>query len=139
MRTTKDRIRHAISFEIIGVLLVIPLGAMGFALHAEDVGVVAIAAATIATVWNYVYNIIFDKLMKRLKGTIHKTLTIRILHTILFEFGLLAFTLPFIAFYLGISLWQAMIMDVAFVLFYLAYAFVFNFCYDQIFPLPKSA
>lgn len=139
MRTTSDRIRHAISFEIIGILIIVPLAAMGFGMHAEDISVVAIVSATIATLWNYLYNIGFDRLMKRWKGTVHKTLGIRLLHTILFEAGLLAFTLPFIALYLGIGLWQAIVMDVAFVIFYLIYAFIFNWSYDQVFPLPKSA
>lgn len=139
MRTTSDRIRHAISFEIIGILIIVPLAAMGFGMHAEDISVVAIVSATIATLWNYVYNIGFDRLMKRWKGTVHKTLGIRLLHTIMFEAGLLAFTLPFIALYLGIGLWQAIVMDVAFVIFYLIYAFIFNWSYDQVFPLPKGA
>lgn len=139
MRTTRDRIRHAISFEIIGILIIVPLGAMGFGMHTEDIGVVAVVSATIATLWNYVYNIGFDRMMKRCNGTVHKTLGIRLLHTLLFEIGLLVFTLPFIALYLGIGLWQAIVMDVAFVLFYLVYAFVFNWSYDQVFPLPKDA
>ncbi|MDB6454453.1 PACE efflux transporter [Falsirhodobacter sp. 20TX0035] len=139
MRTTSDRIRHALSFEVIGLLLVIPLGAAGFGLHAEDMGVVAVVAATVATLWNFVYNMIFDRLMKRWTGSVHKTLPLRVLHTLLFEAGLLLFTLPFIALYLGIGLWQALVMDVAFVLFYLVYAFVFNWLYDKVFPLPKNA
>ena len=91
MRTTPDRIRHAISFEVIGLLLVIPLGAIGFGMDAQHIGVIAILAATMATL------------------------------------------------YLGIGLWQALVMDVAFVVFYLVYAFAFNWTYDQIFPLPETA
>lgn len=139
MRTPRDRIRHAISFEIIGLLLVIPLGSMGFGMPAEDIGVVAIIAATIATLWNYIYNLIFDRAMKRLKGSVHKTFLERILHALLFETGLLLVTLPLLAFYLGIGLWQALVLDVAFVVFYLIYAFVFNWAYDQVFPLPEAA
>ncbi|WP_435170611.1 PACE efflux transporter [Falsirhodobacter sp. 1013] len=138
MRTTRDRIRHALSFEIIGILLVVPLGAMGFGVHAADLGVVAVVSATVATLWNFLYNLMFDRLMKRWAGTVHKTLPVRVLHTLLFEGGLLLFTLPFIALYLGIGLWQALVMDVAFVLFYLVYAFVFNWTYDKVFPLPKN-
>lgn len=139
MRTTGDRIRHAISFEIIGLLLVTPLGAMGFGIPAGDIGVVAIVSATIATLWNYIYNIIFDRAMKRWRGTVHKTVAIRVLHAVLFEAGLLLATLPFIALYLGIGLWRAFLMDLAFVAFYLIYAFVFNWVYDRAFPLPRDA
>jgi uncharacterized membrane protein len=44
--------------------------------------------------------------------------------------------MPLIAWYLGVSLLQAFMMDVSFALFYLVYAFVFNWAYDRIFPLP---
>ncbi|MBU2935760.1 MULTISPECIES: PACE efflux transporter [Pacificibacter] len=138
MRNTRDRIRHALSFEIIGLLLVVPLGAVGFGMHMQDIGVVAIAAATIATLWNYIYNIGFDRALKRKRGTVHKTMPLRVLHAVLFEAGLLLFTLPLIALYLGIGLWQAFVMDLAFVVFYLIYAFVFNYSYDKIFPLPDN-
>ncbi|WP_338053347.1 chlorhexidine efflux transporter [Pseudorhodobacter turbinis] len=37
------------------------------------------------------------------------------------------------------GLWQALVMDLAFVVFYLIYAFVYNWGYDQAFPLPKEA
>lgn len=139
MRTTRDRIRHAVSFEIIGLLLVTPLGAMGFGIPAEDIGVVAIVSATIATLWNYFYNIIFDRAMKRWRGTVRKTVAVRILHAVLFEGGLLLAMLPFIALYLGIGLWRAFLMDLAFVVFYLVYTFVFNWIYDRAFPLPEDA
>lgn len=139
MRQTHDRIRHAISFEIIGLLIVIPLGAMGFGMGLADIGVVAIFGATIATLWNYVYNLYFDRAMKHLRGRVHKTFGIRILHALLFECGLLVMTLPMFSYYLGIGVWQAFVMDLAFVVFYLIYAFVFNWTYDQIFPLPEGA
>jgi len=139
MRTPRDRIRHAISFEIIGILLVVPLGSIGFGMESQDIGVVAVFAATIATLWNYVYNLLFDRAMRRWKGSVHKTFTVRILHALLFEGGLLLVTLPMLAFYLGIGIWQAFVMDVAFVLFYLIYAFGFNWGYDRVFPLPEGA
>ncbi|SDW26013.1 PACE efflux transporter [Litoreibacter albidus] len=139
MRTTRDRIRHAISFEIIGLLLVIPLGALGFGMHAADIGVVAVIASTLATLWNYVYNLMFDKALIRWRGQVSKTVPLRVLHAVLFEAGLLLATLPLLAFYLNISFAQAFIMDVAFVVFYLVYAFVFNWVYDVVFPIPETA
>ena len=43
-----------------------------------------------------------------------------------------------IAWYLGISLWQAFVMDLAIAGFYVAYAFLFNLAYDHIFPVPAT-
>ncbi|WP_414472139.1 PACE efflux transporter [Microvirga sp. M2] len=136
MRTTRDRIRHALSFELIGLALVTPLGAWIFGMPMADIGVVGVGAATIATIWNYVYNVGFDALMQRLTGGTQKSVAIRVVHAVLFEVGLLIVLMPLIAWYLGIGLLQAFYMDVSFAVFYMVYAFVFNWGYDRVFPLP---
>ena len=137
IRKTADRIRHAVSFEAIALLIVIPLGAWVFGLPVGDTGVVAVVGATIATVWNYAYNLIFDHAMLRALGHARKTVVIRVLHAVLFEAGLLLVLLPFIAWYLQMTLKEAFVMDLAFAIFYLVYAFVFNWLYDIVFPLPQ--
>ena len=136
MRTPLDRLRHALSFEIIGLALLTPLGALLFGVPVKDMGVVALVGATLATVWNYIYNWLFDHAMQRLTGTTLKTLRLRLLHAFVFEAGLLAALLPFIAWYLEIGLWAAFVMDLGVALFYLFYTFVFNWAYDRLFPLP---
>jgi uncharacterized membrane protein len=136
MRTTLDRIRHALAFEIIALAIVIPAGAMVFHKPITDVGMVSLVSATIATGWNYLYNLMFDLAMLRLRGDVRKTFGLRIVHALLFEGGLLVVLLPFIAWYLAISLVEAFTMDVSFAAFYLVYAFVFNWAYDRVFPLP---
>lgn len=137
MRTVADRIRHAISFELLGLALIVPIGSWAFSMPAADIGIVGVVSATLATAWNYLYNLGFDHALRRWTGTTLKTVPLRIAHAILFEAGLLLILMPFIAWYLGITLWQAFVMDVAFALFYMAYAFVFNWGYDRLFPLPE--
>lgn len=122
MRSPLDRVRHAISFEVIGLVLIIPLGAVAFHMPIHDIGVVGLASATLATLWNFLYNYLFDVAMQRAAGTTEKRGRVRVLHAILFEAGLLVVLLPFIAWYLGISLWQAFVMDLSFALFYMGYA-----------------
>lgn len=138
MRTVPDRIRHAISFEILGLLLVTPLGALVFHHPMEQIGVIALVGATIATAWNYVYNLGFDHALKRLTGRVQKTMPMRVLHAVLFELGLLALLLPFVMVYLGVGFWEALVMDIGFALFYMGYAFVFNLGYDRLFPVPET-
>jgi uncharacterized membrane protein len=137
MRSVPDRIRHALSFEIIGLMIVVPLGALAFDMSLSDIGIVGLVSATIATLWNYIYNLGFDRLMQRLKGTTLKSTKLRVVHAILFELGLLIVLLPFIAWYLNVTIMHALVMDIAFALFYVVYAFVFNWAYDAIFPLPE--
>ncbi|MGR3622571.1 PACE efflux transporter [Pseudophaeobacter sp.] len=136
MRSTADRIRHAVSFEVIGLLAVIPLGSWAFGLEMHAIGVVALVSATLATLWNYVFNLGFDRMMMRWVGHTRKWPMLRVGHAVLFEVGLLAVLLPFIAWYLQIGLWTALVMDLGFAGFYLVYAFVFNWAYDLIFPIP---
>ncbi|WP_417810713.1 PACE efflux transporter [Thalassospira alkalitolerans] len=135
MRTIKDRIRHAISFEIIGLVIITPLAAWLFDMPLHNIGVVALVSATIAAGWNYLYNLIFDHVMKRIVGHVQKTLLLRVLHVMIFEGGLLVLLLPFIAWYLGIPMMQAFLMDASFTLFFMGYAFAFNWAYDLVFPI----
>ncbi|MFY8101607.1 MAG: PACE efflux transporter, partial [Allorhizobium sp.] len=108
MRTVADRIRHAISFEVIGLALIIPLGSWAFSIPATDIGIVGVVSATLATAWNYLYNLGFDHMLRHFTGTTLKSLPMRVIHAILFEVGLLIVLMPFIAWYLGISLWQVL-------------------------------
>ncbi|HCO56416.1 MAG TPA: hypothetical protein DIT93_15550 [Pelagibacterium sp.] len=137
MRTAWDRVRHALFFEIIGLILVIPLGALVFSMPMHDIGVVGLVSATIAMAWNYVFNLGFDTVLQRTIGTTLKSVRLRIVHAVLFELGLLIVLMPFIAWYLGITLIHALVMDISFALFYMGYAFVFKLAYDRVFPLPE--
>lgn len=139
MRTRKDRIRHALGFEVIGLLIFAPLASLVFGFELQLMGVMALIGSIVATVWNYFYNVLFDRAMLRLRGTVQKTVSIRVLHAVLFEGGLLLLFLPAIAWYLNISLWDAFKMDIAMATFYLIYAFIYNWIYDKVFPIPKSS
>ncbi len=138
MRRTRDRIRHALSFEVIALALAAPLGAFVFDMPFKDMGVVTLVSATIATGWNYVYNLMFDHATLRITGTVRKSVALRVLHAALFETGLLIVLLPFIAWHLGVTLWRAFLIDVGFASFYLVYAFIFNWVHDLVFPVPDS-
>ena len=138
MRTFPDRVRHAVLFEAIGLALFIPAAAFLFDQPVSHMSVIGIGSATIATIWNFFYNLGFDHAMLRLFGHTRKSLKARIVHVLLFEGGLLAILIPPIAWYLGITLWHALMMDVAIVAFYVAYTFVYNLAYDRVFPVPHS-
>ncbi len=136
MRSFPDRVRHTMMFEIIGLALVIPGGAMLFNLPATHMGVIGVGSATVATLWNFVYNLGFDHAMLRFAGHTRKSLQLRVLHALLFEGGLLVLLLPPMAWYLGMGLWETFVMDLAIVVFYVVYAFLFNLAYDRVFPVP---
>ena len=138
MRTTLDRIRHTMMFEIIGLLIVIPLGHLLFSLDTTHIGMVGVISAVVATLWNYLYNLGVDHALLRLRGHVHKTVIMRVFHAICFELGLICVLLPLIALYLSQTLAETAPLVTSLALFYVVYAFVFNWLYDLVFPVPAS-
>lgn len=139
MRSFADRVRHALCFEILGVLLITPLAALVLHHPMDQIGLVAAGSALLAMLWTGIYNWLFDLALNRLRGTTQKSWGARVLHAVLFELGLLIVLAPFIAWVLGVSLWQAVLLDFGFALFYMVYAFGFNWAWDRLFPLPEWA
>lgn len=139
MRTTKDRIRHTLGFELIGLAVLVTLISWLFDLNMHAIGPIAVFGSIIATIWNYFYNLLFDHFMLKRYGDVHKTLPMRVLHAFMFEGGLLILFLPMIAWYLSISLWQAFIMDITMAIFYLVHAFIYNWGYDKVFAIQKTS
>lgn len=138
MRRTADRLRHAVGYELSALILITPLGALVYDKPLADMGLVALISAGLAALWVYLYNLLFDLAMLRLRGSVHKTVPIRVFHAILFEIGMLLLLLPFIIWYLGIGLLEAFLMDVTFAGFYVVWAFTYNWIYDVVFPIPET-
>ena len=139
MRSTSDRIRQAVSFEVVGLLIVIPLFSFAFGHPLDEIGLLAVFGATAATVWNYVYNLVFDHLLRRATGTPRKTMPVRVAHAIMFEATLLVLLLPLVAWWLDITILEALVIDLFFAAFYAVYAFAFTWAYDTVFPPDGSA
>lgn len=99
----------------------------------------SIAISMTAMVCNYLYNLIFDKALVALNRPVNvRPAWMRVLHAILFELSLLTITVPFVAWWLDLTLWHALIADIGFALFFLVYAFVYNWVYDIVFPMPVA-
>ncbi|MAS08214.1 MAG: hypothetical protein CL534_26470 [Ahrensia sp.] len=137
MRSTPDRIRHAVSFEIIAIAMVMFLGSSLFGMPPVSMGALGIASSLVATIWTYLYNLGFDHALLRLNGNSEKSWTMRVVHTVLFEITLSLVLLPVIATMLGIGLIEALVMDISLMAFFLVYTFVFNLVYDRVFPIPE--
>lgn len=88
---------------------------------------------------NYLFNLCFDKALVRLGRPVNeRPVRLRILHAVFFEASMLVLTIPMVAWWLGMSLWTAFLADIGFVLFFVFYAFVYNWIYDTVFPIPLS-
>jgi uncharacterized membrane protein len=138
MQGLKRKIVYVSLYEIIAI--VCSTWALA-ALSGRNVGasgLLAVAASCIAVVWNLIFNTLFEAWEARqtVRG---RSVARRAAHAIGFEGGLIAALVPLIAWWYGISLLQALLLDLALVVFFLVYTFVFNWSFDRVFGLPASA
>ncbi|PSK86671.1 putative membrane protein [Limimaricola soesokkakensis] len=138
MRTKSDRIRQAVSFELLGLALVTPFGSWLYGFPLFDIGAISVISSLVATCWNYAFNFAFDHALKHWRGTTAKTMTLRALHATAFELGLLLILLPIFSWWLGLGYVESFVVQLSFALFYLVYTFVFTWCYDRVFPDPDG-
>ena len=129
-KSLTERIGQAIGFELLAVLICTPLLAWLMDKPMVDMGVATIAIGLIALAWNVLFNGLFDRLLKRLKQT--PNAATRVVHALLFEGGLVAVSVPLIAWWLNVSLLQALILDIGVLLFFLPYTYVYHWAYDVV-------
>lgn len=141
----RARLVHMTLFEVFGILMVTPLFAWGFGHKLAEIFWLSVTLATVAMLWNFLYNIVFDKTEAWLEGKrFERSVRTRVIHAVGFEFSLLVVSLPIVMHALGIGLVAALIMDFGFILFYLIYVFIFNLCFDKVYialyikPNPKE-
>jgi len=126
----KERFFHALLFEVIALLLLTILAVMVTGDDIAKMSGLAIALSMIAMVWNFVFNILFDKLYGADRSS--RTLGQRMQHGIGFEFGMLVFSFPVIMWVLQLDLLSVFLMDVGAMVFFLLYTIAFNWIYDII-------
>ena len=136
MQGIKRRVFHTLSFEIIGLIIAVPLFAWVFGADLAHIGIMTVVMSLIAMMWNMTFNKLFE-LWEARQDDHRRTVKRRIAHALGFEGGLLVATLPLIAWWMQMNLWQALLTDLGYMLFFLVYGFVFNWGFDRIFGLPK--
>lgn len=138
MQGLKRRLVYVGLFETIAIasatLLTMAFTGAGPA-HA---GAISAATSVIAVVWNFAYNTAFEAWEARqtVRG---RSTRRRIAHTLGFEGGLALIMVPLIAWWLGISLLEAFVLDVGLLAFFLFYTYGFSLAFDRVFGLPASA
>ncbi|CAH0312728.1 MULTISPECIES: multidrug/biocide efflux PACE transporter [Pseudomonas] len=129
-KSITERILQAIGFELLAILICTPLLAWVMDKPMLEMGVATMAIAALALAWNVVFNGLFDRVLKRF--AIVRNAWVRVVHALLFEGGLVAFGVPLIAWWLKISLWQAFLLDIGVLLFFLPYTYVYHWGYDVV-------
>jgi uncharacterized membrane protein len=135
-------IRRKIVYVSFFELFAIAISTAGLAYFSDSsvgrASVAAVVSSAIAVVWNLMYNTVFERWEARqtVRGRSWKR---RVAHAAGFEAGLILTLVPFFAWWLSISLWQAFVLDLGLIVFFLAYTFAFSWVFDRVFGLPASA
>jgi uncharacterized membrane protein len=123
-------------------LIAIGVAAYGLAVltgqGAAHSSVASVVASAIAVLWNVVFNWAFERWESR-QAVRGRSVRRRIAHAIGFECGLVFTLVPLFAWWFNVRLRDAFVMDLALIVFFLCYTFVFNGVFDRVFGLPASA
>lgn len=138
IRSTSDRIRFTLMFEALLIAVMAPVLAWVLERNPLDVGLLAIVLSLKAMVLNYFYNYLFDRIDVR-EGRVptQRSFKGRIVHALVFELMLTTTSLPIVMWWLGLSFWQALLMDIALMGVVVLYTLVFTRIYDALFPVPQ--
>ncbi len=126
---TAERIVHALLFELFAILLLTPIAALALDKPLLSVGSLALVLSAIAMSWNLAYNLLVDRYVQVRR--IDWRWRHRLLHGLVFELVLIGICVPLVAWWLAISWWQALLLDIAFFVIILPYTMVFNWCFDR--------
>lgn len=127
---SKRRIIHAISYEIILLVIIAISLSFIFEVPLEIAGTLGVIMAVLSVIWNMIFNHYFEKIEARNQWK--RTVKVRILHALGFEGGLMLVTIPIVAYMMDMTLIQAFIVDLALTLSILVYTFIFQWFYDGI-------
>jgi uncharacterized membrane protein len=128
INTLLRRIIHAILFEICALIILVPLMSYGFGMDMLHFGALALMLALCAMACNMIYNHVYEAIEKHYAW--RRTVGMRIVHTLGFEIFFMAIALPLTAWWLEISVIDALVLDAVFSAFFLLYAFCFNWIFD---------
>ncbi|KJV45049.1 hypothetical protein CAP42_05855 [Acinetobacter indicus] len=130
MLLSKRRLIHALSYELILLVIIALALSLIFKMPLEVTGSLGVAMAVTSVLWNMLFNHFFEKFEARRQ--LKRTVKVRILHAIGFEGGLMLATIPMVAYAMQMSLPEAFLLDLSLSLCILVYTFIFQWGYDAI-------
>ncbi|MGY4534165.1 putative membrane protein [Pseudomonas sp. TE3786] len=137
MQGKKRKVVQAISYEAVALVFITPAMAWVFDGGLALSGALALGLCAVAMVWNMLFNSLFEAWEKRQRQP-RRTVARRVLHAIAFELGLLLMSVPMLVWALNIGWWQALATDFSLMLFFLLYAFAFQWGFDLLFGVPSA-
>ena len=138
MQGVKRKLVYVAGYEGIGLCL----STLGLALLSgtapSNTGPLAVMITTIAMLWNLIYNTLFEYWESR-QAKRGRSVARRVVHAIGFQLTLVVYLIPLIAWWLDMTLLEALLVDLAFIILVPCYTFAYNWAFDRVFGLPSAA
>ncbi|WP_436852666.1 PACE efflux transporter [Nocardiopsis dassonvillei] len=134
----KRKLVYVSGYEILGLAVGTAVMSLLTGESPATTGPLALMITCVATVWNLVFNYLFEAWERRQRDRT-RTVRRRVLHAVGFQLTLVCFLIPLIAWWLEITLLQAFVLDLVFIVYIPFYTFAYNWAFDRIFGVPSSA
>ncbi|MDM7088986.1 PACE efflux transporter, partial [Enterobacter asburiae] len=128
--SVKERVFHAVIFEVTANVVIALSLARLMNVSVLQSGSLSVISALTATVWNFIFNKLFDSLQK--KHQFQRTFLVRAIHAVGFETGLIISLIPVAMVMLNLTVAEAFFVEIGLVLFFLPYTMLFNWLYDYL-------
>ncbi|MFF8764971.1 PACE efflux transporter [Nocardiopsis dassonvillei] len=138
MQGVKRKLVYVGGYEILGLAVGTAVMSLLTGESPATTGPLALMITCVATVWNLVFNYLFEAWERRQRDRT-RTVRRRVLHAVGFQLTLVCFLIPLIAWWLEITLLQAFVLDLVFIVYIPFYTFAYNWAFDRIFGVPSSA
>lgn len=134
----KRKLVYVTCYELIGL----SMSTLGLAYlsetQASHTGPLAVMITTVAMLWNLIFNTLFERWESR-QAKRGRSVARRVAHAVGFQLTLVVYLIPLIAWWLDMTLVEALLVDMAFIVLIPCYTFAYNWVFDRIFGLPTSA
>ncbi|WDZ90348.1 PACE efflux transporter [Nocardiopsis sp. HUAS JQ3] len=134
----KRKLVYVGGYEVLGLAVGTAVMSLLTGESPATTGPLALMITCVATVWNLVFNYLFEAWERRQRDRT-RTVRRRVLHAVGFQLTLVCFLIPLIAWWLEITLLQAFVLDLVFIVYIPFYTFAYNWAFDRIFGVPSSA
>lgn len=138
MSPLSRRVLQAVLYEAIAIAFVGPVLSFAFDESPTSTFGLAVALSTIALIWNYAFNWIFERWEAR-ESVRGRSFARRLAHGAGFEGGLAVVLIPVMSLWLSITPAAAFVANLGLLVFFFFYAIAFTWAFDRVFGLPASA
>ncbi|MCX5576838.1 PACE efflux transporter [Kaistia terrae] len=137
MQGVLRRVVYISTFEVTGIIISALILAYLSGTAPSHTGPLAVMTSALAVTVNLAYTSLFER-WEASRPVRSRSLGRRVLHALGFQITLLVFLIPLMAWWMDMSLVEALILDTALIVFFPVYMFVFNWVFDTIFGLPDA-